>query len=107
MGKCDDCKANLYPDNPSVGVSVRGHYYPPVCHGCSNFDYDQYLRVGNGCDDYSGKVEPPDYTTAVEINKHSDSLRGEFAYTRNKINEHIDMARKRVAPKPSGKGVKL
>lgn len=79
MGKCASCKVKCYAS----------------CHGCNNWDYRQFLKVGDGCDDYSNKVEAPDYTTAMELNKRIDSLRGELLYTRNKINQHIEASGKK------------
>lgn len=110
MSECSECREQMYPRNPQVGGWYKGkkekwgRYIQPICHGCPNGDYKQYLRTGNWCDDYSINIEPPDYNTAMAVNRRIDSLLGELAYTRNKINSILDKKKKEMIIIEGGEG---
>jgi hypothetical protein len=98
---CSECKKRLFPEDPSA----PSHGMKPICYGCPNWDYSQYLEVGNGCDDYA-----PEIKQVIRFENPSP-LKAELNYLTNKLNEHIDASNKKAAQrneqKPSGKGVKL
>ena len=86
MSNCQRCREIMYPFDPSKpGYDKKYHRYSnPPCYCCP--DKDEEISI---------KEEPPDYNTAMALNKRIDSFQGELIYTRNKINAILDKRRKR------------
>ena len=94
MNNCQRCRESLYPINPSVSTynPYTHRYVQSTCSICP----DQ--------EEISTKEAPPDYDTAMALNRRIDSFQGELAFTRNKINSILDKKKKETIIIEGGEG---
>ena len=83
---CKECRERLHPENPGVGYSFKGRYYPPLCQGCPN---EGELKI-NKLEDRLEALEAISAQKGGIPHQYYDQLqqlRGEIAYLRGKIIE--------------------
>lgn len=85
---CAECKERLYPENPEIGVSHKGRYYPPLCQGCPN-----QHSVEHEVDDLKDRLNNLEAISAKpgriprQYNDRLQEMHGEITYLHNRVNE--------------------
>jgi len=79
----------MHPFDPSQPrYDKRYHRYSNApCYCCPSKDDEISVNIK--------EIEPPDYNTAMALNRRIDSFQGELAFTRNKINSILDKRKRK------------
>lgn len=98
---CQDCKALLYPEDPTVPVydRKRRRYLLPLCHGCPDKDNkgidELHDRISNleAITGQPGRI-PRRYFDQLQ------QLQGQVTNVSNKLNAALERGKKRTTKQP-------
>ncbi len=92
---CTQCKLDLYPTNPEVGCTIRGHYLAPLCRYCPSSDNgrpDMQLENMESRIIELEKAQPSIWSSVQ--NEDVQQLRGHLLYLQKQIKDMAAIKRR-------------